>query len=194
MRLSEQIVKAVGQLRELAHPVALHEPGVLVENLVFICQVIAASEKLMEEAAQETDSKVLREYLTGHLEEERDHAKWMADDLSKWGIDVAKVPPQRAAMELAGSQYYLIKHQTPNALLGYMAVTEGFPFPLDVLEQLENIHGKDILRCLRYHAENDPQHRVQLFETIDKLDDLRIYENAIRTQMLLNAWRPRADQ
>lgn len=185
MRLSDKIIRTITDLRQNSPRVNLADTGIMLHNLVWLYQVITASENLMVVAEQESNGR-LAKYLRDHLEEERDHAKWLADDLQTVGVDVSRLLPDRSAMGLAGSQYYLIYHVSPVCLLGYMAVLEGFPFPLDVLEKLEACHGKDMLRCLRYHAENDLEHRKELFRVIDEINDPRIFENAIRTQYLMD--------
>ena len=55
----------------------------------------------------------------------------------------------------------------PAALLGYMAVVEGDPVPLEVVDLLERAHGKDLLRFVRFHALKDLEQRIELFEVID---------------------------
>lgn len=188
MRLSEKIIRDVGALREQGPTLDLTSRAAVIHNLIWIHQIIVASERLMEVAhdAAPYAARVFRGYMENHVKEERNHAEWLASDLATIGIDVAKLPLNRSAVELAGSQYYFILHKSPAALLGYMAVLEGFPVPVSVVEQLEQLHGKDLFKCLRYHAENDPEHRKELFRVIDELDDPVIYENAIRTQFLMN--------
>lgn len=183
--MSERIIQDVGAMREQGPMLDLTSRAVVIHNLIWLYQVMVASERLMEVALSESED-VLFQYLDLHVEEERNHAEWLASDLATVGVDVAKLPLNRSAVELAGSQYYFIFHKSPAALLGYMAVLEGFPFPLDALEQLEALHGKDLFPCLRYHAENDLEHRKELFKVVDQLDDPVIYENAIRTQYLIN--------
>ena len=153
---------------------------VMVQNLAFLHGIMTASERLMELAAEKADGW-LKDYLTEHLEEERDHAKWMADDLSPEGVDIST--PIVDAMELAGSIYYLVEHVSPACLLGYMAVMEGFPVDVRTVELLEDLHGKRLLRCLRYHAENDPEHRKELFHAIDRANDPLVSQVAYYTQM-----------
>lgn len=186
--MSERIIADVQALRDEAPVIDLADRTMLILNLVWLHQIVIASEGLMELATAEAPAaaKVFRAYMTDHLEEERNHAEWLAEDLAAAGVNVKRLPLNRSAVELAGSQYYLIHHVSPAAILGYMAVLEGFTFPLDMLEQLEAIHGKELLRCLRYHAENDIEHRKELFKVIDQLDDPIIYDNAIRTQLLIN--------
>ena len=74
---------------------------------------------------------------------------------------------------MAGSQYYLIYHVDPAALLGYMAALECFPMPLEQVEALERAHGADLCRTLRYHAAHDIEHGSGVLEQIDKLDARR---------------------
>jgi hypothetical protein len=185
VKLSERIIQVISAMQQQSPRHDLTQPTVLVRNLVWLYQVMTASENLMEVAFR-LSQRPLRDYLGPHIDEEHDHAKWLAEDLASWGIDVTTLPLNRHAVELAGTQYYLIHHVSPNELLGYMAVLEGFPFPLEVLEQLEAIHGKTILRCLRYHAENDIEHRKELFRVIDMVGDECILENAVRTQYLID--------
>lgn len=186
--MSERIIADVQALRKEAPVINLADRTKLILNLVWLHQIVIASEDLMTTAILKAPAaaKVFRAYMTDHLEEERNHAEWLAEDLATIGIDVNYTPLNRSAVELVGSQYYVINHVSPAAILGYMAVLEGFPFPLDMLEQLEAIHGKELLRCLRYHAENDIEHRKELFKVIDQLDDPIIHANAIRTQLLIN--------
>jgi len=153
--------------------------------MTFVHQVITASEELMQEALKVAD-RPLRNYLMAHAEEERGHADWLAADLLTAGVDVAKVPIFRKAAAMAGSQYYLIKHQSPYALLGYMAVLEGFPVMLEAVDALEAAHGKDLFRTLRYHAEHDLEHRKELFAFIDENPRPEIMQSAIETAKYMN--------
>jgi hypothetical protein len=180
------IFDLIDQVRSKAVPLHLENRGVLLCNLIILHQIISASENLLVEAAKEATGD-LKEYYTHHLEEERQHEKWLADDLATAGIDVKQLPLDWDAADMAGSQYYLIKHVDPAALLGYMAVLECYPFPMQQLETLEMIHGKPLLRCLRYHAENDPQHGDDLKKVLAKHSSPLVMSNAVRTQQRINA-------
>lgn len=144
----------------------LHDKAELIRNLIFIHQVIVATENLMLTAAACASSE-LQSYFLEHYEEERGHADWLADDLRTAGVDVKKRPLDLLATQFVGTQYYLIQHIHPTALLGYMAVLEGSPMPIEQVEELEALHGKDLLRCLRFHAEHDVDHREELWKVID---------------------------
>ena len=155
--------------------------------MIFVQQLITASESLLVEAIKVSNG-LLKEYYIAHLEEERGHETWLSEDLLTIGIDVKILPLNRRAVELAGSQYYLIKHVHPACLLGYMAVLEGRPILLANVELLEKIHGKSLLRTLRYHAEHDRQHSDDVFRMIDANPYPEILENAIQTALSINAF------
>lgn len=185
MRASERIIQDVRELQRQSPLLDLTNPQVFIKNLVWLYQIMSASENLMVVAAKESSGR-LKRYLHEHLSEEADHAKWLAEDLATVGVSAPAQPLMRSAVELAGTQYYLIHHVSPACLLGYMAVLEGFPFPVSVCDELEQLYGKSLLRCLRYHAENDLEHRKELFRVIDEVDNPLVYQNAIRTQYLIN--------
>ncbi len=156
-----------------------------VNNLICIAQTIVASEELLRCAISELSNmggdfnKKLLEYYKGHLDEETGHHAWILDDLDGIEMDL-----NWRAAELAGVQYYLIKHVHPAALLGYMAVLEGDPYPLSLVDELELLHGNKLCRTLRYHAEHDLDHREDVFKMIDELPEHLeniVRENAITT-------------
>lgn len=183
--LSSEVKQAVVEIRAQAEPVEFSDAFAVLTNLVFAYQVIVASERLLQEAAQEA-SGGLRDYYLTHLEEERDHQAWLAEDLASFGLDVKSINPMRHAIAMTGSQYYLIKHVDPSCLLGYMAVLEGFPVTMEWVEAIEAMHGKPIMRTMRYHAEADLEHRKALFDEIDKHEHPGILMNARQTAIYLN--------
>lgn len=182
---SQQVIDAVTAIREKSKLINLADINILITNLAFMHQVITASERLLIEASREATGE-LKAYYISHREEERGHEAWLADDLKTAGVYVKELPLMQKAVELAGSQYYLIKHVNPACLLGYMAVLEGFPFPLDLVDKLEVLHGAPILKTLRYHAVNDIEHRKELFKMIDKFACPEILANAMQTAIYIN--------
>ena len=166
----------IGRIRDVKRTLTTIDGSrldVLVANLTFLHDAVVASEQLLIEAADWTDLQPrspfhdrLAEYYRSHLEEERDHVKWLRDDLKSVGVSLGV--PNRLAMSMVGTQYYLLKHVHPATLLGYMAVVEGDPVPVDVVDLLESLHGKDLLRFVRFHAIKDIEHRKELFEVIDR--------------------------
>lgn len=188
MRYSDRVNQSIVAARNLVAPLDLTNRAVLIANLCFVHQFISASERLVDEAAQEATGE-LRDYYLEHAEEERGHAAWLAADLLTAGADVMKIPKSRTAVAMAGGQYYLMKHVSPAALLGYMAVLEGNPMPMEMIEHLEALHGVDLLRTVRYHAEHDIDHGAYLAQMIDKTKDGIIMESAVQTALYLNEFQ-----
>lgn len=158
----------------------------LIANMSFVHSLMIASEPLLEEAALLADQKFLADYFTQHLAEELHHAEWLAADLDLAGVEL--VVNWRSA-RIAGMQYYLVRHVSPQALLGYMAVLECKPMPLDALEVLEMMHGKQLLRTMRYHAEHDIAHSRDLLSFIEhnaaSLDLDLISDNIAHTSIMI---------
>ncbi len=175
--LSTLVLERVGAIRQQA-VCDFSMRATLIERLNLSHTLMVASERLLSEAAREAEG-ALRNYYLNHLEEEKGHAQWLERDLGS-------VSPVRRAQEVAGCQYYLIKHVHPCCLLGYMAVLECFPAPLSFVQELERLHGKEICRTLRHHCENDPQHRVDLLDIIDKMNRPEILDNAVQTAIALS--------
>jgi rubrerythrin len=140
----------------------------LVRNLIFVWHYIRASEHLLECAAEQAKSTDLGSYFERHLEEERDHAQWLAEDLKSVGVDVRRTRVPREAVEMVGSVYYMIFHADPAALLGYMSVLEGWDLH-SKLAQWERGYPASLLRTIKLHAHNDPAHAADLQGVIDSL-------------------------
>jgi hypothetical protein len=113
-------------------------------------------------------------YFTAHIAEEQGHDALLLDDLAELGIDPAEtlgfMPPRRVA-EVVGAQYYWIFHHHPVALLGYIAVLEGFPPTLGLIDAMIDRSGLPAaaFRTLLLHAEADPGHRQELRGLLDAL-------------------------
>lgn len=185
MRASDLILHEVAELRANAHPVDLRDRSRLLANLTFMHQLMVAAEPLLELAIEYSDGS-LRDYFVQHLEEERGHAPWLADDLASAGVDIKASGPSRIAVALAGGMYYMIRHVSPACLLGYMLVLECFPPALADIAELENLHGKDLLRTVRHHAEHDPDHGADLLRVIDAHYSPDILGCAVETVRYLN--------
>jgi Iron-containing redox enzyme len=144
--------------------------------------VIRASVPLMEvaraaaQARAETDpvSAALPPYLEEHIEEELDHDEWLLDDLALIGrarSGILERVPAPTVAALVGAQYYWVLHHHPVALLGHIAVLEGYPPTPAMVEELRARTGYPAaaFRTMLAHAELDPGHREELFDLIDSL-------------------------
>lgn len=135
----------------------------LIPNLIFLYHCMVASEHLLQEAAGRSVHG-LKYYFLKHLQDERGHAEWLAEDLASIGIQVRKTRIPVEVLEMVGSVYYLIFHVDPAALLGYMQFMEsGSP---QRLPEWEKAYPASLLRTLKYHLEHDPAHLREINEVI----------------------------
>jgi len=113
-------------------------------------------------------------YLEMHIDEEKDHDQWLLDDIATLGIPaegVLSAIPLPSVVSLLGAQYFWMLHIHPVTVFGYLIVLEGYP-PL--VEQLDEIKIRTGLpatafRCLKSHAEDDPDHIATLNRTLDSM-------------------------
>jgi hypothetical protein len=144
--------------------------------------IIRASVPLMETslrraqatAAEDPVAAGLAEYLEHHVDEEVGHDEWLLEDLEVLGVaraDVLAEPPSTAVASLVGAPYYWVLHYHPVAVLGYIALLEGYPPTIVEVDLLMKRTGyeRDAFRTLIRHAELDPLHRDDLDAAIDRL-------------------------
>ena len=132
----------------------------------FTYRTMIASVPLLEFAIPKSDG-VLRAYYEQHVSEERGHDEMLKDDLLRLGVE--EIPVYHEAAQIAGSQYYLIAHDHPALLLGYMHALEMESLPLDAVDALCVHHGVE-LKALRHHATHDPNHNRDIERMISSLD------------------------
>ncbi|HEY3182393.1 MAG TPA: iron-containing redox enzyme family protein [Gaiellaceae bacterium] len=113
-------------------------------------------------------------YLSEHVGEEMGHDEWVLQDLEATGRDrnepLHRIPPPSVAA-VVGSQYYWIRHHHPVALMGHIAVMEGYPPTVRLAEHLQvrTGYGPDAFRSLARHAMLDIHHRDEFLEVVDTL-------------------------
>lgn len=149
--------------------------------LVQLYHVVVGGLRLMSFAAQQAASMpsdpvatMAAEYLLHHIEEEKDHADWLLDDLRILGIDAVAVAASRplpSVVSLLGEQFYWVSSFHPVVVFGYLLVLEGSPPIVSQLEQIQSRSGlpREAFRCLRAHAEDDPAHLEDLNRTLDRM-------------------------
>ncbi|WP_194925675.1 hypothetical protein [Catenulispora pinisilvae] len=159
-------------------------------------QVIRASVPLMELAARrcaergDADplSALLHDYLVEHIEEERDHDRWLLEDLAVVRDDgnLPAPPAGLAAARLVGPQYYWIEHGHPVTLLGYIAVLESRAPAEWLADRLALDTGlpAEAFRTVRAHAELDGSHTGRLDAVLDDLPLTRAQDSAIGVNAL----------
>lgn len=178
----------------------------LVREYLFRTHCVArASVSLMRAAARVAKSRQrsdpvaagIIDYLAQHIEEERDHERWVARDLASLGEPRAwlaeRLPPASIAAGV-GAQYYWIQHFHPVALFGYMSVLESSAPSLSTLKKAlrHSPVAPSAFRTLLWHAERDPEHAHELRACLDALPlkaphDAAILASARATLDLLRA-------
>lgn len=161
-----------------------NQPGlarIYPQFLIQLHHVMMGGLRLMSFAAQQAAclsgdaaATMAAAYLQHHIEEEKDHADWLLDDLRVLGISaqtVAQTPPLPGVVSLIGEQFFWITSFHPVVVFGYLFVLEGSPPLVHQLEQIQAQTGlpAEAFRCLRTHAEDDPEHIEDLNRTLDRM-------------------------
>ena len=152
------------------------------EYMFTMHSMIRASVPLMEAALRQTRSLDANDpvaagvarYLAKHIREEMHHDDWLLDDLEVLGYDRKEIlqrAPYPSVAAMVGSQYYWIFHYHPVALLGYIAVMEGYPPTLEQVDEQVARTGlpRQAFRTVIKHAHLDPHHRDDLNAALDEL-------------------------
>jgi hypothetical protein len=194
LRLQQKLELAYPALSATANRI-WSSPKVALLYPEYLCTmhtIVRSSVPLMEAAlerawtlAEEDDVAAgVARYLSGHVHEETGHDKWILEDLEAVGADpkepLRRAPSPRVAA-VVGAQYYWLRHYHPVALLGHIAVMEGFPPTPGFAELLAQRTGypKTAFRALARHARLDVRHREALYETIDSLPLGREHEEML---------------
>ena len=151
---------------------------VYLEWIRVLHATIVATEPLMLEALDQclrrwSDPVAVRigRYLSKHIKEEFGHDLWLREDYAACGGDVTDLDalPSVGATQLVGAQYYLIRHVHPCALLGYIAILEGYPPSPQLAPYLAERTGfpENGFSCLARHSVLDVKHRDEFVTALD---------------------------
>jgi hypothetical protein len=162
------------------------------EYLFTLHCIVRASVPLMETARNRAQSMscedpvaaVIGDYFGTHIDEERNHDEWLLDDLEAIGFDQSRVvgrPPSPTVASAVGAQYYWILHFHPVVLLAWIGLLEGYPPTPRTIDRLmrRTGYGPEAFRTLTAHADLDPGHGDELFDTLDRLPLTREQATAI---------------
>ncbi|WNF31212.1 iron-containing redox enzyme family protein [Streptomyces sp. C11-1] len=175
--------------------------GLLPRYRTYLCTmhaVIRASVPLMELALERVRRRVssgdpsaapLAAYLEEHIREEEGHDAWLLEDLRAAGgtPDEALAPmPSPLVAALVGAQHYWIEHHHPVALLGYIAVLEGYAPAPGLTDRIARRTGLPTaaLRTVREHSVLDTGHLDELYALLDRLPLTRELEATVAVSAL----------
>lgn len=157
-------------------------PAVTPAMLVLIHQIMRATAPLMATAADRARQLANRDplcaalapYYAAHSEEETAHPDWHLNDLEAAGISretVLDTLPLPDVASMMGAQYYWIHHFHPVMLLGSIAILEGNPPTMELIDRLEKETGlrPEAFRTYRFHGEVDPHHIAEFDAAIDAM-------------------------
>lgn len=190
---------AESQLGRASDAIVRHsDVAQLVPELLFGTHCVArASAPLMQAALDEAGCRGtdpvcagMRDYLTRHIDEEREHAAWIAEDLSVLGASAAELAMRIPSANIAsavGAHYYWIRHFHPVAVLGYIAVLEGAAPRLSWVEDLmaRTQLPAPAFRTLKLHAAIDVGHARDLDALLDRLPLERVHHDLLRESAFL---------
>ena len=191
VRLRRKIDLVLGAYAEACQTLVEHPrlPELWPEFLITQHAIVRATVPLTETAAQRARSMedsdpvapTLVRYLEAHVDEELGHDDMLLDDLELLGVDrqtALERMPSPAVASLVGSQYYWILHHHPIAFLGFVALMDGDPPTLELIETLVAKTGypRAAFRTLDEHSHLDPGHRETLDRTLDSLPLSREHE------------------
>lgn len=110
-----------------------------------------------------------------HMSEEFNHHYMALSDLKKLGGDINHIHEFHSTKNLYQSQYYLIQHHSPYALLGYILFLEAASTQIsDLVNMLREHYGKQCCVFLSEHLEldsGDDGHLEKALEMVSKLTE-----------------------
>lgn len=178
IRLAERRLFAVTHVfwNHSALPILL--PKFLIQAHIIMRSGLTLMTVARERAVALPDDEVARAlalYLQVHLEEEVGHDLWLLDDIRTLGFteqEVLRTQPCAASISLVGAQYFWMTHVHPVAIMGYLILMEGYAPLASQLEDIRTRSGApaSAFRCLKRHAEDDPEHLADLNRTLDAVD------------------------
>jgi Iron-containing redox enzyme len=170
-------------------------PKYLVTQHGIIRATVPLTEVAAERACELTDDPLagaLVRYLETHADEERNHDDSLLNDLELLGIERATVlaqMPSPAVASLVGCHYYWALHYHPVAVLGYVAVMEGYPPAPGLIDELiaRSGYARKTFSTIAEHAVLDPHHRDRLDQTLDSLPLTRAHERILGVSAIATA-------
>lgn len=183
-RLRQKIELALPEFIDASTELVTHPrfAQLFPEMLVSMHWMIRSSVPLMQTTLDrchqlaQTDAvaAAMAPYLAQHIKEEMHHDEWLLEDLELLGVarqDVLRRMPSPSAAACVGSRYYWVLHHHPVAELGGIAVMEGYPPSLEVIDMMQAATGlpRRAFRTIEKHAHLDPHHRDDLLAAIDAL-------------------------
>ena len=134
---------------------------------------VSHSTRLLATSAgrMDNDHEQLFRRFTKHITEEQSHERLAERDLRTLGYEPKDFKELGITKAFYQSQYFLIEHVTPYALLGYILMLEtlGVKGCAHAYQRVEKTFGARAGSFLKVHAEEDPSHVEKAFQAINSL-------------------------
>ena len=153
----------------------------VAQTYYYVCHSIRLLAVAAGRFSQE-DQGLHRRFLK-HAEEENSHELMALRDLQKLGFKIEDFPEFPETKSMYEIQYFKIEHIDPVSLMGYILVLEtmaGRDFKW-LKEKLSPLYGKDCIKFVQVHADDDPDHIEKALEVVNNLKPERL--NEINTSM-----------
>src|SRR5262245_21129922 len=183
-RLRRRIEQMLPELIESTSAIFTHArlADIYVDFAITVHQMVRATVPLMRAAlrrCQELESSdavaaAMVPYFEQHIREEMHHDDWLLEDLEFLGVPRAEVlrrMPSSAVASLIGGYYYWIFHHHPVAKLGQIAVVEGYPPSVEIIDLMVERTGfaRPAFRTFEKHCHLDVNHRDDFDAALDNM-------------------------
>lgn len=141
----------------------------LAQTYYYVChstRLLAASAARFSQEDQAFHRRFLK-----HTDEENSHELLAIRDLQKLGYNIKDFPELAQTRTFYETQYYKIEHIDPAALMGYILALETMAARelKGTCEKLNELYGRECVKFLNVHNEEDPDHVDKAIEVIEKL-------------------------
>ena len=148
----------------------------LAQTYYYVChstRLLCASAAIFSQEDQHLHKRFIK-----HMDEENSHELLALRDLQRLGYKIEDFPEMAQTRTMYEIQYYKIEHVDPVALMGYILALEtmaGEDFKW-LKEKLTGLYGKDCVRFVQVHADDDPDHIEKAVEVVKGLKESRLHE------------------
>jgi len=148
----------------------------LAQTYYYVChstRLLCASAAIFSQEDQHLHKRFIK-----HMDEENSHELLALRDLQKLGYKIEDFPEMAQTRTMYEIQYYKIEHVDPVALMGYILALEtmaGEDFKW-LKEKLTGLYGKDCVRFVQVHADDDPDHIEKAVAVVEGLKESRLKE------------------
>jgi pyrroloquinoline quinone (PQQ) biosynthesis protein C len=159
----------------------------LTQTYYYVCH----STRLLAASASRfgVDQDELHQRFWAHMGEEKRHEALALKDLKTMGIAPENYGELPATSAFYQSQYFMIEHRNPSALLGYILMLEALAVQIGppLYAEVSKHFGPKASVFVKVHAEEDPDHVDKAFKAIESMDEktLKVIDTSFQQSLFL---------